>query len=303
MRVVKDNVMKVRFAFLAATLLLLLVAACGGDDDDDDGADAGGGGGGDDGPSASDQSPGDSGPGAAEGDIVLQVDGMTLTSRISECVIGDNGSVTIVSQRSDPELGLMATLVGDAFAISVTVMVGGHVAYLASQVSSDGPTIDGQRIALTMDYGRVGEDSVDDVGVGHLNATCPTIAVADNPSGPAAPNTIQVGDRVWTRTTSNMSTSCFLQEEGQGISEGASVGDAADNDEEVRILVSLNDGDVQAEVSGTTYYWIAGSRSGGVNDLEIELDFETQTIRGSGTFVNVGRGETAQGSFEFTCES
>jgi len=122
-------------------------------------------------------------------------------------------------------------------------------------------------------------------------------------SGPVAVNTIRVGSQVWERTLPMTAGQCFLQEDDGTLPTSASVWGTLDGDENVRFSVGVNqDGTFEASLDNNVdFFWIAGPRSSEVDDLVIELDFATQTIRGSGTFVNAGRGETSTGSFEFRC--
>lgn len=62
------------------------------------------------------------------------------------------------------------------------------------------------------------------------------------------------------------------------------------------------DGTFEAENQSRTYYWIAGARSIGVDDIQIELDFESLTITGQGIFTNIYTSESMRGSFNIQCE-
>jgi hypothetical protein len=126
---------------------------------------------------------------------------------------------------------------------------------------------------------------------------------APEASGPVAMNTIRVGSQVWERTLPMTTGQCYLQEDDGNLPTSASVWGTLDGDENLSFSVRVNqDGTFEASLDNNLdFFWIAGPRSSEVDDLVVELDFATQTIRGSGTFVNAGRSETAIGSFEFRC--
>ena len=121
--------------------------------------------------------------------------------------------------------------------------------------------------------------------------------------GPAEMNTIRIGSQVWERTLPMTTGQCFVQNvEGlppSGVSWGT-----LDGDDGIRFSAKQNqDGTNEAEVDDQeSYYWLAGPRSSGPDDLEVELDFEALTIIGQGPFTNLFTGETAPGSFAFQCE-
>ena len=123
------------------------------------------------------------------------------------------------------------------------------------------------------------------------------------PVGPAEPNTIRIGSQVWERTLPMTTGQCFLNEDDGTLPTSATVWGTLDGDEELGFLVSQNqDGTLEAELDNNVdMYWLAGYRGPETDDLVIELDFDTQTISGSGTFTLLNTGETASGSFEFVC--
>jgi hypothetical protein len=123
------------------------------------------------------------------------------------------------------------------------------------------------------------------------------------PVGPAEPNTIQIGSQVWERTLPMTTGQCFLYEDDGTLPTSATVWGTLDGDEELGFLISQNqDGTLEAELDNNfDMYWIAGYRGPDTDDLVIELDFEAQTIIGSGTFTLLNTGETVSGSFEFVC--
>ena len=179
------------------------------------------------------------------------------------------------------------------------------------------PTIDGERIALQIPFVRVDAAGPEDVGEGTVSASCPDVTRAEpdadadarEGSGDAAgsdaqsldpdPDTIVIGDRVWARDTD--SGQCFLQEEDAGLPASASVWGTLDGDPGTTLTISLNqDGVASVEVTSAVYYWAAGPRST-VDDLQLDLDFEQQTLSGRGTFTDVNGGETAPGAFLMVC--
>jgi len=97
---------------------------------------------------------------------------------------------------------------------------------------------------------------------------------------------------------------CFLFEDDGTLPTSATVWGTLDGDDGIRFSASYRqDGTFGAEVDDqTTNFWFAGPNGPGVDDLVIELDFETLTISGSGTFTNALDGESAPGAFEFQCE-
>jgi hypothetical protein len=129
-------------------------------------------------------------------------------------------------------------------------------------------------------------------------------ASSEAPVGPAAMNTIQIGDQVWSRTLPMTRGQCFLYEDDGTLPTSGTVWGTLNNDDSLHFSVNYNqDGTFEAQVDNDTdLYWLAGERNGTVNDLTIELDFDALTITGSGTFTNVVGNKNAQGSFAFQCE-
>ena len=289
--------MKVALALIG--VLTVLLVACGGDGPTIAQPSAPDSGGGNEGQAIST----DVGERAPEGQAILEVDGKTFTSTIGECSFQETGSFVIVAAPGDEQVGVNATRVGDQWAINSGVTLATGETYLASSAGGADVAIDGQSVSFTVDYGRIDDSGMADVGSGRLSATCPQ-AAAQTVSGdePTGPNTIRIGDQVWTRIVEEDVGQCFVQEATQGLQESASVWGYVDENQTQRFSVNLNNGEVQADVNGATYYWVAGARNSEVNDLELELDFASQTIKGSGTFTNAFDGKSEPGSFEFTCE-
>ena len=121
--------------------------------------------------------------------------------------------------------------------------------------------------------------------------------------GPAETNTIRIGSQVWERTLPMTTGQCFVQNV-EGLPPSGVAWGTLDGDDGIRFSANQNqDGTNEAEVDDQeSYYWLAGPRASGPDDLEIELDFDALTIVGQGTFTNLFTGETAPGSFAFQCE-
>jgi hypothetical protein len=204
--------------------------------------------------------------------VVLEVDGRTFSSEIAECLIQEGGTFTVVPQREDTEVNVTATRAGETWSISGGVSTNGQIAYLGSSAGGVTPAIDGRSMSVTLDFGRLQANGIENVGPGRLSATCPEVTTATNPGGAAQPNTIQIGDRVWTRTNPPDVGQCFLQKEGQGIPETAVVWGYLDNNEEIRFSVSLNQqGETTAEVQSPTYFWSVDPGIDGT-DIALKLD-------------------------------
>lgn len=122
-------------------------------------------------------------------------------------------------------------------------------------------------------------------------------------SGPLGENTIRIGDQTWERTLPMTTGQCFLFEDDGNLPDTGTAWGTLDNDEELRFAARYNqDGSFESEVSNShDMYWGSGPRFG-EDDLVVELDFDTLTISGNGTFVSLITGERAMGSFQFTCE-
>jgi hypothetical protein len=152
-----------------------------------------------------------------------------------------------------------------------------------------------------------GADTVVDDGAGEDAAPVATdgdsSGDAPEPVGPADMNTIRIGSQVWERTLPMTTGQCFVQNV-EGLPPSGTAWGTLDGDDGIRFSAGQNqDGTNEAEVDDQeNFYWIAGPRSSGPDDLEIELDFEALTITGQGTFTNVFTGDTAAGSFAFQCE-
>jgi hypothetical protein len=99
---------------------------------------------------------------------------------------------------------------------------------------------------------------------------------------------------------------CFLFKDDGTLPTSANVWGTLDGNEDVRFSAGVNqDGTFAASVTGpgdSTLYWKAGADSPDVDDLVVELDFDAQTIKGSGTFHSLTERRLAHGSFEFICE-
>jgi hypothetical protein len=120
-----------------------------------------------------------------------------------------------------------------------------------------------------------------------------------------APNTIRIGDQVWERTLPMTTGQCFLSTAAGGIPDWGVAWGTLDGDEDIRFSASAKqDGSFEVEVINfVDMQWGAGPRfQQEESDLVVELDFDTLTISGHGTFRSLPTGERAMGSFEFTCE-
>ncbi len=129
-------------------------------------------------------------------------------------------------------------------------------------------------------------------------------AIEPEPAGPVEPNTIRIGSQVWKRTLPMTTGQCFLfKEDGTLPTSGVAWG-TLDGNEDLHFSAKLSqDGTFESDVNdGQALYWVAGERSPGVHDLAVDLDFDTQTISGHGTYESLVTGKRASGSFEFTCE-
>lgn len=122
-------------------------------------------------------------------------------------------------------------------------------------------------------------------------------------SGPLGENTIRIGDQTWERTLPMTTGQCFLFEDDGTLPDSGTAWGTLDGDEDLRFAARYQqDGTFESEVSNNhDMYWGSGPRFG-EDDLVIELDFDTLTISGNGTFASLITGERAMGSFQFTCE-
>ena len=306
---------------VVATALVWSLAACGGGNVADSArtaaaagakaADDGGSG------SADDAGGGDAASSDAsfpdEGMIVIEVDGQTFEAQISECLVND--TTFQVSPRPDgPGVSLsVSRIAGESYVVQASAVREDGSQYNGSSAGGVHPTIDGNRVSFSVDFTLYGADLAD-VGEGHVSASCPeTASVADGESGGSTasvgdPNTIVIGDRIWTRDVGGSVGQCLVQEEGpNGLEALASAWGPLDGDPGTQLEISVDGDRFHAEVKSDLYYWIAGPRSTGVDDLEIEFDADantlggTGTMRGTGTFTNVMDGTSAPGSFEMMC--
>lgn len=124
------------------------------------------------------------------------------------------------------------------------------------------------------------------------------------PIGPVDMNTIQIGSETWERTLPMTTGQCFLYEDDGSLPTSAVVWGTLNGDDEIRFSATYGqDGVLEAEVrNDTDMYWIAGERNPNVNDLVIELDFDTLTVTGHGTFSSLTKFTDAAGAFAFQCE-
>lgn len=156
--------------------------------------------------------------------------------------------------------------------------------------------------APTTDGGS-GTDSV----AAHPDDSGNAAAASDEPipeaSGPLGDNSIRIGDQTWERTLPMTTGQCFLFADDGTLPDSGNAWGTLDNDEDLRFAARYNqDGTFESEVSNNhDMYWGSGPRFG-EDDLVVDLDFDTLTISGHGTFVSLITGERAMGSFQFTCE-
>lgn len=122
------------------------------------------------------------------------------------------------------------------------------------------------------------------------------------PIGPVAENTIQIGDQTWQRTLPMAQGQCVVFKDDGTLPDSAITWGTLDGDDDIRFSANqLQDGTFQSEVQGDDFFWIAGARSPGVDDLQIELDFDALTVIGEGTFSNLLSTDLRAGSFHFKC--
>ena len=137
----------------------------------------------------------------------------------------------------------------------------------------------------------------------------PAIGVAQEviPEAPGSleMNTIRVGSQVWRRTLPMTTGQCFLYEADGTLPTSGVVWGTLDGDDEIGFSAGMNqDGTFEARLDDqTTFFYTAGPRNGTIDDLIVELDFDTLTIKGQGVFTNAFNGQSVHGSFEFQCES
>lgn len=147
-------------------------------------------------------------------------------------------------------------------------------------------------------------------GAGQSGGTAPDAgAIEPEPAGPVEPNTIRIGSQVLERTLPMTTGQCFLFEEDGTYPTWGAVSGSLDGNEDLRFSAKVSqDGTFSAVVNDNTSdptmagpSWYAGEGSG-LTDLVVELNLDTQTISGHGTFKSAGYGKLASGSFEFICE-
>lgn len=130
----------------------------------------------------------------------------------------------------------------------------------------------------------------------------PSGEVTPEASGPLEPNTIRIGDEVWSRTLPMTSGQCFLIEDDGTLTDAATAWGTLNGDDALSFRASYQVDAIEAQVKNESdMYWGAGPRFT-EDDLVIELDFDNLTISGHGTFVSLITGEKAMGSFEFVCD-
>lgn len=119
-------------------------------------------------------------------------------------------------------------------------------------------------------------------------------------SGPLEPNTIRIGDTVWSPSHPSTTGQCFVQAaDGTLTDNGTAWGDIDDEGSSFAFRVN-SDESFTGEVRGNTMNWIAGQKDG--SQLTIDLDVDASTISGEGLFYNGHTNEWAYGSFQFECE-
>lgn len=122
------------------------------------------------------------------------------------------------------------------------------------------------------------------------------------PIGPVAVNTIQIGDTTWNRTLPMTQGQCVVFKADGTLPDSAITWGPLDGDDDIRFSANQRqDGTFESEVrDDNRIFWIAGPRSPGVDDLEIELDFDALTVIGEGTYTSI-LGESLPGSFHIQC--
>ncbi len=134
--------------------------------------------------------------------------------------------------------------------------------------------------------------------------------IEPEPAGPVEPNTIRIGSQLWKRTLPMTTGQCFLVKEDGTLPTWGVVWGTLDGNDDVSFSAKLGqDGTFSSAVDDNTRnpttplpHWVAGEGIP-VADLVVELDFDTQTIRGHGTYTDRATGKLASGSFEFSCEA
>lgn len=166
---------------------------------------------------------------------------------------------------------------------------GGNQAGGRSSAAPDGGTTSG---------GDQSAASVPDVG-----------GIEPEPASPVEPNTIRIGSQVWKRTLPMTTGQCFLTKADGTLPTWGVAWGTLDDNEDLHFSAKVGqDGAFSADVDDNTRnpttplpHWVAG-KGIPVADLVVELDFDTQTIRGHGTYTDRATGKLASGSFEFICE-
>jgi hypothetical protein len=128
--------------------------------------------------------------------------------------------------------------------------------------------------------------------------------VEPEPPTPVDSNTIRIGSQVWKRTLPMTTGQCYLFEDDGTLPTSATAWGTLDGDDSYHFSANLTqDGTFKAQVDdNASVYWVAGEGSPKADDLVIEIDFDSQTIKGQGTFYSLTTNKLASGSFEFVCE-
>jgi hypothetical protein len=130
--------------------------------------------------------------------------------------------------------------------------------------------------------------------------------VTPEASGALEPNTIRIGSQVWHRTLPMTSGQCVVFKTDGTLPDWGNVWGPLDGDDDTLRFAARygQDGTFEAQVSNDfDIYWGAGTRFQAEEaDLVIELDFDNLMVTGNGTFRSLNTGESAMGSFTFTCQ-
>lgn len=188
---------------------------------------------------------------------------------------------------------------------SVTTWMGALVAFgvVAASCGGDGLVEPGAVVAPVSTVSTGDDSGADDGSEGDGGEAGDQAIEGPVSVGPAAMDTIQIGSQVWQRTLPMTTGQCFVQNI-EGMPPFAVAWGTLDGDDDVRFTAGQNqDGMFNAEVEeDDAFFWMAGPRSTGPDDLVVELDFDALTITGEGTFTNFYTGESAPGAFAFQCE-
>ncbi len=128
--------------------------------------------------------------------------------------------------------------------------------------------------------------------------------VEPEPATPVESNTIRIGSKVWKRTLPMTTGQCYLFKDDGTLPTSANAWGTLDGDDSYHFSAQLTQsGTFKAQVDdNASVYWVAGEGSPKVDDLVIDIDFDSQTIKGQGTFYSLTTNKLASGSFEFVCE-